>query len=265
MNKTLSILFVFALFLSFVSVTGFTKTVDAADDTVYGGYVDKFELYEGRDHYSIQGWAYNPEDPTAEVVVDVLIDNSLYTTWILQGKRSDVAKVTGAPDTPNAFNMMLETNAFDCNWSAEGECMNTNHVQLAVRDINTDRRWLLQNGQKILNRDEMGMISYIDNIQENPANTEEVVVQGWIVDPTYQNTNFEIVVMVDGQLAASGEADLNRVDVERAFNTGYGFKVPVPKVKTFENDSQMSLQIYAFSRNTYKFYTLEFDNYNFID
>jgi len=235
-----------------------------AADVQYGGYIDSFARYTGRDFYSVRGWAYNPENPSSPVVVDVYIDGMRLRSVEMTSKRYDVINFTGA-DVFNSFNDTIETNAFQCKTYQDGDCHSTHTVQLFSRDLATNKRWPMQNGEESIATDSLGVIGYIDRITKENPQSSQIFVRGWALEPTYPS-DLDVYVLADGEFAGYGHVDIARADVENSYNNGtiyHGFAVPIDVAPSSAGDSSVSLQIYVFSKDTYQFTTLEYTNYYF--
>ena len=182
--------------------------------------------------YTVSGWAFDPDVPSATISVNIYIDGTFVTALPTSQLRTDV----------NATYTITGNHGF--NWSMPSTYRNgvTHTVQVTAVNNPTGTNPVITNGTYqtgVCNKDPLG---YLDSATCN-------YISGWSYDPNSSSQSDSVAVYIDGvyyPVGSSGLLPCNmpRLDVNAAYSiTGnHGFSLPTPN--QFKDGSTHSLSLY---------------------
>lgn len=224
----------------FASLT--TGSATRAESAPIAGFADALTRDVNRAGYSngVQGWAYDPSDPTADVQVSMSIDGTMLVAASADGARQDVDAALHIGSN-HGFTAPIEDFFFD------GQ---RHELRLYMENLATNARVELQGSPLYFAAYDPGVKGVIDVIgRENPQQYE-TFVRGWAFDANDTSTSIAVVAFQDdyrtGKMLGSGVADIARTDVDDAFGSGtqHGYAMPL-NLATYVAGDQIVISVYA--------------------
>lgn len=180
--------------------------------------------FEGSDCYTINGWAWDKNNPGDALTVLVKEGNVTLATAVANVFRQDL-KNAGTGTGNYGFQIALPASLRDGN---------THQVSIALQDF----AYTLPNSPKPVN---CPVNQYVGRFENADCN----FIQGWVWDKNYPNSALTVEIYEGNTVYATGTANVYREALKTAgYGTGkYVFKIPTPAALWDGKSHQLSVRV----------------------
>ncbi|MGG7663506.1 T9SS type A sorting domain-containing protein [Dyadobacter sp. BHUBP1] len=180
--------------------------------------------FEGTDCYTLNGWAWDKNNPGDALTVVVKEGSTTHTTAVANIFRQDL-KNNGTGTGNYGFKIPLPAVLRDGN---------THQISISLQNLN----YTLPNSPKPVN---CPVNQYIGRFENADCN----YIQGWVWDKNYPNSALTVEIYEGSTVYATGTANIYREALKTAgYGTGnYVFKIPTPAALWDGKSHQLSVRV----------------------
>jgi hypothetical protein len=198
----------------------------------HGGVIDHFN-----DRNRIVGWAYDPRNPSDEVAVKVLIENTGQTTTVPTTQpRRDVQNRYGTP-LHSGFVYKVPNRLL------QGQNVT---LRMYAKNVRTGGEVELSNSPYRFSKYDPGVTGFVDGADRG-------MVSGWVFDNAHREKPVAVMVFRgdfrSGELLGTATADKQRSDVAQAYETSgnHGFSIDLD-LSDYAAGDTVGINTYAVDR-----------------
>ncbi len=188
-----------------------SKTLTIPSNWLPIGYLDSATLQ------TISGWTVDPDNRTASLQVEILVDGVVKTMVTANQPRGDLVAARIAPNAEHGYSVST---------SSLNLAAGSHTVTAQAIDGQTGQRQLLAGSKTLVIPANRLPIGYLDSADTN-------TISGWTVDPDNQTASLQVEVLVDGVVKATVTANQPRGDLVAAGiapNPEHGYSVSTPSL-----------------------------------